>query len=136
MQIDKLGFYKTRAGHKAEVSKIHSCHLSSGFVGGTSICWYSSGNYSLFGEHALDLVSEWVEADVPQHKKIAGYRDLTQDEIDLMNEGKALAEQVGAFVTKLEADSATDKRWAAIGKTDLQMGFMSLIRSIARPTTF
>ena len=29
-----------------------------------------------------------------QHQKIKGYRDLTQDEIDLMNEGKALAETV------------------------------------------
>lgn len=26
-----------------------------------------------------------------QHKHIKGYRDLTQDEINLMNEGKALA---------------------------------------------
>ena len=27
-----------------------------------------------------------------QHQKIKGYRDLSQEEIDLMNEGKALAE--------------------------------------------
>ena len=32
-----------------------------------------------------------------QHKHITGYRDLTAEEISLMNEGKALAEQVGAF---------------------------------------
>jgi predicted dehydrogenase len=29
-----------------------------------------------------------------------------------------------------------DQRWVAIGKTDLQKGFMSLIRGIARPETF
>jgi len=71
-----------------------------------------------------------------QHKHIKGYRDLTQEEIDLMNEGKALAEQVGAFVGKLERAMDTDKRFVAIGKADLQKGFMSAIRSIAKPTTF
>ncbi|ELP0880833.1 Acb2/Tad1 domain-containing protein [Klebsiella pneumoniae] len=78
-----------------------------------------------------------------QHKHIKGYRDLTEEEIALMNEGKALSEQVGAFVEKLNAaefaktsDQAPDKRWLAIGKTDLQKGFMAVIRSIAKPTTF
>lgn len=52
-----------------------------------------------------------------QHKHIKGYRDLTQEEIDLMNEGKVLAEQVGAFVAKLEQAADTDKRFVAIGKT-------------------
>ena len=71
-----------------------------------------------------------------QHKLIKGYRDLSQAEIDLMNEGKALAEKVGEFIGKIEAQPETDKRWAAIGKTQLQQGFMAAIRSVARPTTF
>jgi hypothetical protein len=79
-----------------------------------------------------------------QHKKITGYRDLSEQEIALMNEGKALAEQVGAFCDKLnflslpagESKVEIDPRWLAIGKTDLQKGFMSLIRSIARPQSF
>lgn len=71
-----------------------------------------------------------------QHTLIKGYRDLTQQEIDLMNEGKALAEQVGAWIEKLELDPDTDKRWVAVGKTDLQKGFMAAIRSVAKPTTF
>lgn len=78
-----------------------------------------------------------------QHKKITGYRELTQAEIDLMNEGKALAEQVGAYVQKLQmalfadtADQVPDKRWVAIGQTHLQQGFMALTRSVAKPTTF
>ncbi len=29
-----------------------------------------------------------------------------------------------------------DQRWVAIGKTDLQKGFMALIRGIARTETF
>lgn len=71
-----------------------------------------------------------------QHEKITGYRDLTQDEIDLMNEGKALAEQVGQYVAKLNDLGTTDKRWVAIGRTDAQTAFMALIRSVAQPTTF
>lgn len=38
-----------------------------------------------------------------------GCRDLSQQKIDLMNEGKALAEQCGVFVAKLEAHADTDK---------------------------
>ena len=86
-----------------------------------------------------------------QHQKIKGYRDLSQEEIDLMNEGKALAEQCGAYITKLRAAGdinrtgeqfadapkhPLDQRWISIGATDLQRGFMAVIRGIAQPTTF
>ena len=71
-----------------------------------------------------------------QHTKIKGYRDLTQAEIDLMNEAKELSEKVGALIHRVSLESETDDRWVSIGKTDLQKGFMALIRSIARPTTF
>ncbi|MCW0274091.1 MULTISPECIES: hypothetical protein [Klebsiella] len=78
-----------------------------------------------------------------QHTKIKGYRDLSAEEIALMNEGKELAEKVDAFVEKLERAKFAknslqlpDNRWLAIGKTDLQKGFMAVIRSIAKPTTF
>lgn len=78
-----------------------------------------------------------------QHQKIKGYRDLSEAEIALMNEGKALAEQVREYIEKLEyaefaenSDQVPDKRWLSIGRTDLQKGFMAVIRSIAKPTTF
>ncbi len=71
-----------------------------------------------------------------QHKHIKGYRDLNAEEIALMNEGKALAEQCGAFIEKLRATEGLDQRWVSIGATDLQRGFMSAIRGIAQPTTF
>lgn len=71
-----------------------------------------------------------------QHRKITGYRELTEMEIHLMNEGKELAKKCGAFIEKLEYETDTDKRWVAEGKTDLQKGFMSLIRSVAKPETF
>ena len=84
--------------------------------------------------------------------KITGYRQLTEAEVALMNEGKALAEACGAYVKKLRQhdgtvrDEATpdevkaalmlDQRWISIGSTQLQQGFMAIIRGIAQPTTF
>jgi hypothetical protein len=82
-----------------------------------------------------------------QHEKIKGYRDLTQEEIDLMNEIKAVAESVYSVVHKLEhiegipcdapdGTTAPNFRWLSEGKMDIQKGFMSLVRSVAKPTTF
>jgi len=71
-----------------------------------------------------------------QHKMIKGYRDLSQEEIDLMNKCKALAEEVGVLVEEVFKQKDTDMQWARTGKIDLQKGFMSLIRSVAQPTTF
>lgn len=71
-----------------------------------------------------------------QHKKIKGYRDLSEEEIALINEAKGLAEKVGELCDKIEETQGIDGRWFSIGRTDLQKGFMSLIRSIAQPTTF
>lgn len=71
-----------------------------------------------------------------QHKKISGYRDLSQEEIDAMNELKAKAEEVGGIISRLEGSSSVDQRWVAVAKTDLQKGFMSAIRAVAQPTTF
>jgi hypothetical protein len=83
--------------------------------------------------------------------KITGYRQLNEEEVALMNEGKALAEQCGAYIGKLRARDAAiaqtpsngagapralDQRWISIGATDLQRGFMAVIRGIAQPTTF
>jgi len=70
--------------------------------------------------------------------KITGYRQLNEAEVALMNEGKALAERCGAYVEKLHAtySESVDHRWVSIGATDLQTGFMALMRSIAKPTTF
>lgn len=79
-----------------------------------------------------------------QHRKIKGYRDLSQAEIDAMNEIKEMGAKVGELVEKVRglnandanAETHTDQRWAAIAATDLQKGFMALTRSIAKPTTF
>ena len=74
--------------------------------------------------------------------KITGYRQLNEAEVALMNEGKALAEQCGAFIQKLRTGVSCgdarplDQRWISIGATDIQTGFMAVIRGIAQPSTF
>lgn len=75
--------------------------------------------------------------------KITGYRQLNEEEVALMNEGKALAEQCGAYIEKLRMFDDTvggiqklDQRWISIGATHIQQGFMAVIRGIAQPTTF
>jgi hypothetical protein len=71
-----------------------------------------------------------------QHKQIKGYRDLSPEEISSMNVIKEFAENLRVELEALETLPGIDKRWLAVGKTELQVGFMAVIRSIAQPTTF
>ena len=71
-----------------------------------------------------------------QHKKITGYRDLTESEINAMNRLKAIGNEVGELLDEIKGIPDVDQRWLSIGKTDIQKGFMAAIRSVARPETF
>lgn len=78
-----------------------------------------------------------------QHRKITGYRELSQAEIDLMNEIKAKGAELEALIKKVdEVNSGTDVgdtgcyRWSAIAKTDFQTGLMALTRAVAKPESF
>lgn len=95
-----------------------------------------------------------------QHRKISGYRDLSQEEVDLMNRIKAKGTELLQLQAELahhlhaqriekaaaaeygsQADAhefarfnaAEPGRWAAIGKTDIQTGIMALVRAVAQP---
>lgn len=71
-----------------------------------------------------------------QHRKIAGYGELTQEEIDLMNKIKSLGPQLDELVKSLQQTDGLDQRWVSIGKTDLQTGLMALTRAVAKPGFF
>lgn len=96
-----------------------------------------------------------------QHQKIKGYRELTETEIDLMNQIKAKGVELGRlvdflrdhaskqFVKSNEHGAETDdwsehdrlitaqpSRWIDIAETNLQQGLMALTRAVAQPTTF
>jgi hypothetical protein len=91
-----------------------------------------------------------------QHKKITGYRDLPQADIDLMNEVKEHEKKTLELVEKIrqiendrprkvmevegyDAAAAAGEaaqesgRWVSIAKTHLQQGYMALIRAVAKP---
>lgn len=71
-----------------------------------------------------------------QHQHIKGYRDLSAEEIALMNQIKEQGVVLGELVQKLRVEQGVDQRWVSIGQTDLQTGLMALTRSVAQPTTF
>lgn len=71
-----------------------------------------------------------------QHKKITGYRDLTQDEIDAMNFVKDQGAKLEVLIAKLKANDELDQRWVSIAETHLQQGVMAAVRSIAKPQSF
>lgn len=90
-----------------------------------------------------------------QHRKIKGYRELNQDEINLMNEIKTKGAELGELIEKIRKvhadqrrvnadnaeemdriNSAEPERWASIGRTHFQEGLMALTRSVAQPGFF
>jgi hypothetical protein len=72
----------------------------------------------------------------PIAQKITGYRDLSRDEIAFINAVKEAGDHVGVIVGQVQASTTADQRWAAIAKTQLQEGFMALVRAVAQPTSF
>jgi hypothetical protein len=65
-----------------------------------------------------------------QHRKITGYRELSQEEINLMNAIKQQGVTLDALVTMIAGVENVDGSWLTIGCTDIQTGLM------AQPTTF
>ncbi|HKS46365.1 MAG TPA: hypothetical protein VJT49_14890 [Amycolatopsis sp.] len=66
---------------------------------------------------------------------VQGYRTHTQDEIDLVNQVKAVESQVAQLWKEIQQRPGTDKRMAAIARTNIEDGFMWLVRSIFKPDT-
>lgn len=71
-----------------------------------------------------------------QHRLIKGYKELSQEQIDLMNEIKGKGIELGDLVAKLKLSLEIDQRWVSIGATNLQQGLMALTRSVAKPEFF
>lgn len=95
-----------------------------------------------------------------QHKKIKGYRDLSQQEIDLMNRIKEHAENTALLIEEVSnlrknarnhdmhgvplerTDNLTtdqyieSMRCLALAKTNLQTGQMWFVRAVALPDSF
>jgi hypothetical protein len=70
-----------------------------------------------------------------QHRKITGYRELSEAEIATMNEIKAKGKELEALI-EMAHNAGGDPRAIAIAKTELQTGIMWLTRAVAKPEFF
>lgn len=121
----------------AEPHKVEGCHRCRLLVLMKYDGWADDEDLIILaGAHKIAQINVERQMVENQHRKIKGYRDLTEREIELMNACKETAEKVGLLVVALEAFPDIDKRWLSIAKTDLQKGFMAMIRSVARPESF
>lgn len=88
-----------------------------------------------------------------QHRKIKGYRELSQEEINLMNKIKGHGEETKSLLSQLEglredSQALTDTpqiptdhyleslRCLSIAKEHLQTGQMWFVRAVALPASF
>lgn len=86
---------------------------------------------------------------------ITGYRNLSGEEVSLINAIKqkglelgAIVEalrdypasdvgRIGSVIPRIEGDRPSiDQRWVSIGATHLQQGLMALTRAVAQPSVF
>jgi hypothetical protein len=71
-----------------------------------------------------------------QHKKIKGYRNLSQGEIDTINAIKEQGEKLRIMIEEMNSVDGTDPRWLSVAKTHLQQGIMAAVRAVAKPDSF
>lgn len=73
---------------------------------------------------------------------VSGYKPQTQAKVDLVNSFKAAEERILRMLDALrelpnaddpDAAPQIDQRWLAIGRTQIEQGFMAVNRSIFQP---
>jgi hypothetical protein len=109
------------------------------------------------GDAAADLAGT-PRPDNPSvfiQPKITGYRQLTEDEVSIMNDVKALGSVIEGHIGQVlshvrtqrafnalakaeiqRIEEAQPERWAAIARTHFQEGLMALTRAVAQPGSF
>lgn len=68
-----------------------------------------------------------------QHRKIQGYRELTQREIDAMNSIKALEKDALELMNQIGDIPEVDQRRLNIAKTNIEQAAMWAVKAVARP---
>lgn len=74
-------------------------------------------------------MGEYVDRPTP----LPGYRELTQDEKDLVDQIKAAEVAVAELWAEARIFGGADQRHSDVACTRFEEGFMWLIRSITRP---
>jgi len=71
--------------------------------------------------------------DELQPLPVQGYKAQSQETVDLVNENKKIEEECLQILDYLATRDDVDKRWLAIGRTNLEQAFMAINRSIFKP---
>lgn len=64
---------------------------------------------------------------------VEGYRPQPQSAVDIVNGNKRLEERILQMLDVMAENPDIDKRWLAIGRTDIEKGFMAINRAIFKP---
>lgn len=65
---------------------------------------------------------------------VSGYTTQSPAKVALVNQNKRLEEQILRQLDLMAVDLELDQRWLAIGRTEIQKGFMSINRAVFKPT--
>lgn len=71
----------------------------------------------------------------PKHDglPVAGYKPQNEEAVKLVNENKYAEEAVLQILDELAARDDVDKRWLAVGRTQIEQGFMAVNRAVFQP---
>ena len=78
-----------------------------------------------------------------QHRLIKGYRDLTQEEINLINRIKGVGVEIEKIIEEVEQTNLVFSSNSELNEIaeptlciNLKIGLMALTRAVAKPTSF
>lgn len=78
-----------------------------------------------------DPAQELVDPQRPG--AVTGYRTHPQEQVDLVNQIKAAENELGRLLARLRERDDVDPRMLALGRTNLQQGFMWTVRAVFQP---
>lgn len=64
---------------------------------------------------------------------VSGYTDQSDARVALVNANKAAEERVLRLLDELAAQPNIDPRWFAIGRSQIEQGFMAINRAVFQP---
>jgi hypothetical protein len=64
---------------------------------------------------------------------VSGYQGQSDEKVQLVNRNKRAEERCLRILDELAQRNDIDKRWLAIGRTQMEQGFMAVNRSIFQP---
>lgn len=64
---------------------------------------------------------------------VPGYRAQAPRAVEIVTDNKNTEEFVLRILDELAADPEIDKRWLAVGRTQIEQGFMAVNRAVFKP---